>query len=87
MSVDSILRAPKRGFCPPLALWMDKYLDRYFDLFMPRSYTDAVGIFNWAYIQTLRQEHRSKKRDNSMELFGLIMFDVWYRQYISGATV
>lgn len=77
----SIRNAPKRGFCPPLAYWMRKHLDHYFDEFMPQSYTDRAGIFNWQYIQSLRQEHRDRRRDNSMELFGIIMFDVWYRKY------
>lgn len=76
------LNAPKRGFCPPLAAWMDKYLDRYFDDFLTKEYADRQGIFNWDYIQLLRDQHKQRKRDNSMELFGIIMFDVWYRKYI-----
>ncbi|MBI1747965.1 MAG: asparagine synthase (glutamine-hydrolyzing) [Acidobacteria bacterium] len=76
-------RAPKRGFCPPLAQWMDNHLDRYFDMFMPQEYTKRVGIFNWAAIQELRVEQKRRRRDNSMELFGIIMFDVWHRMYMN----
>jgi len=38
-------------------------------------------ILNW-YLQLLREQHKRGKRDNSMELFGIIMFDVWYQKYI-----
>jgi asparagine synthase (glutamine-hydrolysing) len=76
------LRAPKRGFCPPLAVWMDKYLDRYFDDFMAKAYTEQQGIFNWEFLQVLRRQHKARRRDNSMELFGIIMFDVWFRKYV-----
>lgn len=76
------LRAPKKGFCPPLALWMRDTLDRYFDEHMTPAYLRREGIFNWEAIQQLRAEHRTGRRDNSMELFGVIMFDVWYRRYI-----
>jgi hypothetical protein len=44
----------------------------------------ANGLFNWDYIQSLRQQHRSGKRDNSYALFSLIMFDAWYQKYILG---
>ena len=30
-----------------------------------------------------RLEQRARRRDNSMELFGILMFDAWYRRYIS----
>src|SRR5262249_48937272 len=81
------LQAPKRGFCPPIAVWMDKYLDRYFDDFMTKAHTDKHRIFNWDFIQILRHQHKRRQRDNSMELFGIIMFDVWFRKYILKTTV
>lgn len=75
------LAGKKRGFCPPLAFWMREKLDGYFDSHMPEDYVKKEGIFNWDYIQFLRKQHKSGKRDNSMGLFGIIMFDVWYRKY------
>jgi asparagine synthase (glutamine-hydrolysing) len=78
------LRAPKKGFCPPLALWMRDTLDRYFDQHMRREYVQREGIFRWEAIQRLRTEHKAGRRDNSMELFGIIAFDVWYRRYLLG---
>jgi len=76
-------RTGKRGFCPPLMLWMEKHFQRYFDVFLCRPYVEEHGVFDWEAIQKLRAEHRSRRRDNSMELFGLIMFDAWYRRYIT----
>lgn len=75
-------RAPKKGFNVPLAAWMRDRLDRYFDQNMSRSEIERQGIFDWEYIQLLRYEHQAGKRDNSYELFSLIMFDVWYRKYM-----
>ncbi len=76
------LKAPKRGFCPPLPVWMERSLDRYFDEWMTRDEVRRQGIFEWGEVQRLREDHRRRRRDNSMELFGIIMFDVWYRTYI-----
>lgn len=76
------LAAPKRGFCPPLAVWMAGPLDRYFDEHMSPAHVARQGIFEWSEIQRLRRIHRLRRRDASMELFGIIMFDVWWRRYI-----
>jgi len=40
------------------------------------------GLLDWAFIQQLRDQHRRGKRDNSYELFAIIMFDVWWRKYV-----
>lgn len=77
------LLAPKRGFCPPIAVWVNKFFDSYFDKFLTQSYVQKQGVFDWNSIQYLRQQHKKRKRDNSMELFGIIMFDVWYKKYFS----
>lgn len=79
------LRAPKRGFCPPMAVWMASPLDRYFDERMDRTYVARQGIFDWNEIQNLRALHRSRRRDTSMELFGIIVFDAWWRRHVEGA--
>lgn len=76
-------RAGKRGFCPPLMLWMERYFARYFDCFLTQRYLEDQGIFDWEAVQQLRAEQQSRRRDNSMELFGILMFDAWYRRYIS----
>jgi asparagine synthase (glutamine-hydrolysing) len=76
------LHLPKKGFSPPLALWMRDTLDGYFDEHMGPEYTRREGIFDRGEIGRLRMEHKAGKRDNSMELFGIMMFDVWYRKHI-----
>ncbi len=79
---DANRKAPKKALNVPLAIWMRDRLDRYFDHSMSRAEVERQAIFNWEYIQLLRDQHRAGKRDNSYELFSIIMFDVWYRKYI-----
>jgi hypothetical protein len=31
----------------------------------------------------LREEHRRGRRDNGYELFAILIFDAWYRKYIT----
>ncbi|MEO6723938.1 MAG: asparagine synthase (glutamine-hydrolyzing) [Blastocatellia bacterium] len=77
------LRAPKKGFNVPLGSWMRNKLDRYFDELLPRDYVRREGIFDYEYIQQLREEHRRGRRDNAYELFAILIFDTWYRKYIT----
>lgn len=77
------LRAPKKGFNVPLGSWMRTKLDRYFDELLPREYVRREGIFEYDYIQQLREEHRRGQRDNAYELFAILIFDTWYRKYIT----
>ena len=77
-----MLKAPRRDSISAGGLDAD-YFDSYFDDHMDCSYLQQQGILNWDYIQLLRQEHRTGKNDNSYPLFSLIMFDVWYRKYMS----
>jgi asparagine synthase (glutamine-hydrolysing) len=77
------LRAPKKGFNVPLGNWMRTKLDRYFDELLPRDYVRREGIFDHDYITHLREEHRRGRRDNGYELFAILIFDAWYRKYIT----
>lgn len=77
------LKAPKKGFNVPLGSWMRTKLDRYFDELLPRDYVRREGIFEHEYIQQLREEHRRGQRDNAYELFAILIFDTWYRKYIT----
>jgi asparagine synthase (glutamine-hydrolysing) len=77
---------PKKGFVPPLAIWMRDRLDRYFDRYMPRARTEELGYFDHEYIQTLRQTHKSGRGDYSYELFSILMFDSWHRHHLEGTA-
>ena len=76
-------RVPKKGFNVPLGAWMRTKLDRYFDELLPRDYVEREGLFRHEYITQLREEHRNGRRDNAYELFSILIFDAWYRKYIT----
>jgi asparagine synthase (glutamine-hydrolysing) len=73
---------PKKGFVAPLAIWMRDGLDNYFDRHMPAARINEQGFFDPLFIQTLRQIHKNGRCDYSYELFSIMMFDSWHRQYM-----
>jgi len=92
---QDVLRASKRGFNVPLAQWMLDVFDDYFEASRRPCHslkkrlgedigrTWREGLLDWQAIQQLRAEHRRGKRDNAYELFGILVFDIWWRKYIS----
>ena len=77
-----VFNRPKQGFCPPISEWITTHFSYYFDLLTP-SYLREQGVLDHSEVQRLRAEHLARRRDNSMELFAIVMFDVWYRKYIA----
>jgi len=88
-------QAPKRGFNAPLSQWLRNTLDDYFaasardhHLLKDRLGADIGAtwrddaVFDWSYIQRLRQQHRSGRADWSYELFSIMAFDVWWRKHV-----
>jgi asparagine synthase (glutamine-hydrolysing) len=76
-------RLPKKGFNLPLGSWMRNRFDHYFDELLPPDYVRREGIFDHTTIARMREEHRRGRRDNSYELFAILIFDTWYRKYIT----
>jgi asparagine synthase (glutamine-hydrolysing) len=89
-------KAPKKGFNAPLSHWMRGALDDYFEASQMDDHPlkDALGedigrtwrcerLLDWSYIQLLRHKHRDGKADYSYELFSILVFDLWWRKYVS----
>ena len=79
--------APKKGFVAPLGIWLKESLDSYFDQHMGSDRSETRQLLDWSYIQELRRAHRSGACDYSTELFSIMMFDTWYRNYIVGENL
>lgn len=92
-------KAPKRGFNIPLPHWMQHTFDAYFEVSQSPTHplrkmlgedigvTWREGVLNWDFIQKLRWQHFRGRRDNSYELFAVIVFDVWWRKYVKGSPL
>ena len=44
----------------------------------------TARVLNADYIDWMRQQHREGRQDLAHELFAVIMFDLWWRKYITG---
>jgi asparagine synthase (glutamine-hydrolysing) len=79
---SEILLRPKQGFALPLVHWLrDGLGDLLSILVEPR--TLARGYFKPAAVRTLLDEHRRKRRDHSAQIWMLLMFELWHRNFLA----
>lgn len=78
-----ILNRPKQGFGVPVQEWINSQLrDRIRD-----TLTSSLqrGYFESNYVRVLLDEHERGRRDHSMAVWALFMFELWHRRYVDGS--
>jgi asparagine synthase (glutamine-hydrolysing) len=77
----------KRGFETPMDRWFRSELSGYVrNLLLSRDSACSI-YFRPAAIQTLIDEHATGQEDHRRQLFILLMFELWHRQFIDVAEV
>ena len=77
-----IIERRKHGFAAPIGEWFKNELKTYAtDVFQdPR--TAQRGYFNVNYIQSLLDAHQTGAQDYSAQLWALLIFELWCREYL-----
>jgi asparagine synthase (glutamine-hydrolysing) len=73
-----ILERKKQGFNVPVNVWLAGDLKELALDTLSESKIKEMGLFIPSYIQSLLNDHLSRRRDNSFQLWGLITFFIWY---------
>jgi asparagine synthase (glutamine-hydrolysing) len=73
-----LLQGTKRGFNVPVARWLAEPLRLRLDETLDPHASSAMALFNLDYVDQLRREHTTKRRDHSFKLWALIVFVMWY---------
>ena len=81
-----ILNRPKQGFGVPIQDWINQQL-------RPRIREELANLtsghrdyIDQRYVQVLLDEHERGRRDHSMSLWALFMFQLWHREYVDGSS-
>jgi asparagine synthase (glutamine-hydrolysing) len=76
-----LLHRKKQGFALPLVHWMRNELkDELGVLAEPRA--EQRGYFNRAAVRQMFDEHMTGRRDRSSELWLLLVFELWHRNFL-----
>jgi asparagine synthase (glutamine-hydrolysing) len=77
-----ILSRPKQGFGLPLQEWINSELREYIRDVLTGTRSRQRGYFNPDYINILFDEHSTRRRDHSNQLWTLFMFELWQRTFV-----
>jgi asparagine synthase (glutamine-hydrolysing) len=78
----SILDRRKQGFGVPLGVWFRGGLTDVFSDVLGSKTTRERGFFEPTFVERLLREHLSNKRDHTLRLWQLLVFELWQRQYV-----
>jgi len=84
---EDVASLPKQGFGFPVGLWMQRDLGPLLRARLGNSKLVSAGVFNQAYLDSLMQQHLSRRHDHSYRLWLLLCLEYWYDLYIEQMSV
>jgi len=82
---DAILDAPKRGFQPPIARWLQGEMGGFAKEVLLDRAALARGHFRPDRIAALIDRHAEGVEDHSQGIWRLLIYELWHRQFVDGA--
>ncbi|MBW2003243.1 MAG: asparagine synthase (glutamine-hydrolyzing) [Deltaproteobacteria bacterium] len=80
----SLYKRPKWGFEMPIGKWLRSDLQYLINEYLSREVIVKQGIFNHDVVEELVDRLISNRSDTSWQIWNLIVFQVWYSNYMEG---
>ena len=81
-----IIHRKKKGFGIPISRWLSFELKDFMLHYLSDEKIKKQGFFNHAYIKDLINTHVEKKKDNRKLLWTLLVFQIWYENYVESSS-
>lgn len=79
---EIVLSRKKQGFGIPSASWFAGDLLPFVQETLSQKKIEETGVFRYEYVRTLINDHVNKRFDNRKKLWTLMVFQLWYEQWI-----
>ncbi len=83
----SIVDRRKAGFHVPIPSWLKNELRPIVEEQLGEGVLVRQGIFDPAYVRHLLEAHSTGRENYSRNIWGLLMFSLWYDRYIERVPV
>jgi len=80
---NEIAFGKKRGFTPPMALWIKNILKDYVLTTLSETSHIRLPFLNYRYIDRLIYDHINGIAENSRQIWALVILVHWYNNYVS----
>jgi len=82
-----VLGRRKQGFGVPVGVWFRGRLREVFGDILQSARTRQRGYFETRFVDRIVADHLSGRRDHTLRLWLLLMFELWHRRYLDGPGV
>ena len=72
-----IIDRPKKGFGIPISLWLKNELKDLCHDLLSKEAIESQGLFDYKYVEQLKQNHFKGRQNNRKELWNLMVFQLW----------
>jgi asparagine synthase (glutamine-hydrolysing) len=79
---NEIITRSKKGFSVPIRNWFNNELRELLYDTLTDKRTRERGLLNPQAVQGVLDEHRRCRRDNALQLWGLLTLELWHRAFI-----
>jgi asparagine synthase (glutamine-hydrolysing) len=77
-----VINRRKKGFTIPARNWLQNEFQYLMEEMFSHERLKKAGFFDPKYIRILLDDHRAGRRNNQKLLWTLLMFELWYENYI-----
>jgi asparagine synthase (glutamine-hydrolysing) len=81
-----ILTRPKMGFGVPVGEWLRGELRPLLEDTVLSSGALTRGYFRPHAVQSLVDEHLSRRADRTAHIWALLMLELWFREFVGGSA-
>ena len=83
---ESIINRPKQGFPIPIEKWLRNEARPMMRDLLTRSAIESRGLFRYERVEKMMKLHESGYADFATELWGLMSFEMWMRQFVDASS-
>ena len=78
---QNLTERSKSGFAIPIGEWLKGPLKEWAEDLIRQDFIEEQGLLNYEHIKTVWDEHLSGKHDWTPKIWGVLMFQAWYKEY------
>ena len=82
-----VFTRPKHGFGVPIGAWFRSELRDFVADMLQSARARQRGYFEPAFVDRIIREHLAERRDHTLRLWQLLMFELWHREYLDQPAV
>jgi asparagine synthase (glutamine-hydrolysing) len=79
---EDIIDRPKKGFGIPVSLWLKNELKDLCNDLLSKEAIESQGLFDYTYVEKLKQNHFKGRQNNRKELWNLMVFQLWRSNFL-----